>query len=286
MICDLGTVKNMDEYENYAVDEEAEYDMEAPVAMTKDLGTPLYMAPEQMRREAYSNAVDVWAYGIMMVRLFGLGDPFHSGITLKELKTQVSTNEIKPNALDVNDLPHPGIKEVVEGCVEFRPEERHTFEQIEVKLAKILKEVEATSQQSKELRSFLKRHNIGRCYDKLVADGITSKEDLMHVTVEDLTGLGVKKFEARKVVAAFSQGGGEKSKRQEEDLRATKEAQRKLRSFLDRNNVGSYYSQIVAKGIQNKQDLIQIEMGDLIEMGMSKIKSKKMLRIIAKELRQ
>ena len=202
LICDLGTVKNMDDYESY--EEEEAYDMEAPVAMTKDLGTPLYMAPEQMRREAYSNAVDVWAYGIMMVRLFGLGDPFHSGITLKELKTQVSTNKIKPNTLDANDLPHPGIKEVVEGCVEFRPGERYTFEQIEVKLAKILKEVEATSQQEKELRAFLKRHNIGRCYDKLVADGITSKEDLMHVTVEDLTGLGVKKFEARKVVAAFS----------------------------------------------------------------------------------
>ena len=201
LICDLGTVKNMEKYESYAEDEEAEYDMEAPVAMTKDLGTPLYMAPEQMRREAYSNAVDVWAYGIMMVRLFGLGDPFHSGITLQELKTQVSTNEIKPNTLDVNDLPHPGIKEVVEGCVEFRPGERYTFEQIEVKLAKIWKEVKAT-----ELRSFLKRHNIG-----------------------------------------------------------------------------SYYNQFVAKGVENKQDLIQIEMGDLIEMGISKMKSKKLLRIIAKK---
>ena len=200
LICDLGTVKNMDEYESYA-EEEEEYDMEASVAMTKDLGTPLYMAPEQMRRETYNNAVDVWAYGIMMVRLFSLGDPFHCGITIRELKTQVSTNEIKPNTLDVKDLPHPGIKEVVEGCVEFRPEERYAFEQIVVKLSKILKEVEA-----KELRSFLKRHNIG-----------------------------------------------------------------------------SYYNQFVAKGVENKQDLIQIEMGDLIEMGLSKIKSKKMLRIIAKE---
>ena len=172
--------------------------------MTKDLGTPLYMAPEQMRREAYNNAVDVWAYGIMMVRLFGLGDPYHSGITIKELKTQVSTNEIKPNTLDVKDLPHPGIKEVVEGCVEFRPEERNAFEQVVVKLSKILKELEATSQQEEELRSMLKQHNIGRYYDNLVADGITSKEDLMYLTVKDLVGMGMKKFEARKVVGAFS----------------------------------------------------------------------------------
>jgi serine/threonine protein kinase len=205
LICDLGTVKKMDEYESYAEEEEEEeYDMEASVAMTKDLGTPLYMSPEQMRREAYNNAVDVWAYGIMMVRLFGLGEPYHSGITIKELKTQVSMNEIKPNTLDANDLPHPGIKEIVEGCVEFCPEERYTFEQIEVKLANILKEMEATSQQEKELRSVLKRHNIGRCYDKLVAEGLTSKEDLINVTAEDLIGMGMKKFEARKVVGAFS----------------------------------------------------------------------------------
>ena len=202
LICDLGTVKILTNDEEYKENED--YDMEAPVAMTKDLGTPLYMAPEQMRREAYNNAVDVWAYGIMMVRLFGLGDPYHPGITLKELKTQVSNNEIKPNTLNVNDLPHPAIKDVVEGCVEFRPGERYTFEQIEVKLSNILKQVETTSQQEKELRGVLKRHNIERCYDKLVADGITSKEDLVDVTVEDLVGLGMKKFEARKAVRAFS----------------------------------------------------------------------------------
>jgi hypothetical protein len=104
----------------------------------------------------------------------------------------------------VDNLPHPGIKEVVEGCVEFRPGERYTFEQIEVKLAKILKEVEATSQQEKDLRALLKRHNIERFYDKLVAEGLTSKEDLIYVTAEDLIGLGMGKFEARKVIANFS----------------------------------------------------------------------------------
>ena len=79
------------------------------------------------------------------------------------------------------------------------------------------------------------------------------------------------------------EGEGE-TKRREQGVRATEAAQKKLRSFLDRNNVGSYYSQFVAEGVQNKQDLIQIEMSDLIEMGISKIKSKKLLRIIAKEL--
>ena len=50
----------------------------------------------------------------------------------------------------------------------------------------------------------LKRHNIERCYDELVADGIKSKEDLVDVTVEDLVGLGMKKFDARRTVRAFS----------------------------------------------------------------------------------
>jgi len=205
LICDLGTVRNMaynGEYESYA--EEEEYDTETPMAMTKDLGTPLYMAPEQMRREAYNNSVDVWAYGIMMVRLFSLSDPFHSGITMKELKTKVSINEIKPNKLDVNDLPHPGIKEVVEGCLKFRPGTRYTFEQIEFKLSEILKEVEAISQQEIQLRSLLKQHSIEKYYEKLVAEGITSKEDLVYVTIEDLTDMGMRKIRARKVVRVFS----------------------------------------------------------------------------------
>jgi hypothetical protein len=63
-------------------------------------------------------------------------------------------------------------------------------------------EMEIAPQQEQELRSLLKRNNIERFYDKLVAEGIRSKEDLVHLTVEDLIEWGLGRFEARKAVAA------------------------------------------------------------------------------------
>ena len=42
-------------------------------------------------------------------------------------------------------------------------------------------EMDSTSQQDTELRLLLNKNNIGRFYDKLVAEGIRSKEDLVHL---------------------------------------------------------------------------------------------------------
>ena len=216
LICDLGTVKNMAAQRGgeEKVDEmDEEYDPEAPVAMTTNLGTPLYMAPEQGLHAEYTNAVDVWAYGIMMVRLFSLGDPYHSNITIKELKTQVATNKIKPNTLKVEELPHPRIKDIVEGCLEFRPIERYTFAQVELKLAKVLKEMESTAKRDKEnkavalseeLRLFLESNGLGDYFDQFVEDGATCKDDLVLFTSDDLLGYGMKKLRARKAMKLFA----------------------------------------------------------------------------------
>ena len=196
------------------VDEmDEEYDPEAPVAMTTNLGTPLYMAPEQGLHAEYTNAVDVWAYGIMMVRLFSLGDPYHSNITIKELKTQVATNKIKPNTLKAEELPHPRIKDIVEGCLEFRPIERYTFAQVELKLAKVLKEMESMAKRDKEnkavalseeLRLFLESNGLGDYFDQFVEDGVTCKDDLVLFTSDDLMGYGMKKMSARKAMKLFA----------------------------------------------------------------------------------
>ena len=208
LICDLGTTKSMapgsqQQYGKEA-DEFEETNPEDPPGMTHGKGTPLYMAPEQHLKGQYTNAVDVWAYGVTLVRLFSLDHPFDGNPSMRDLMLYVSTDKLRPKQLLARDLPHPGLKEVLEGCLEYRAQERWTFAQIELRLSKILKEMKDVTRRSAELRLFLDSHDLSECLDQFLADGIECKEDLVHVTVEDLMAMGVAKFNARKTVAAFA----------------------------------------------------------------------------------
>ena len=120
----------------------AELDMEAPPLMT--VGTPLYMAPEmqlvRLNKEC-TNAVDAWAYGVLLVRLFTQSHPYPSSTTVNDLRLYVATNELRPIDVARKDLPHPGLKEVIDGCLKYRAAERFTFAQIEARLSKILEEM-------------------------------------------------------------------------------------------------------------------------------------------------
>ena len=62
------------------------------------------------------------------------------------------------------------------------------------------------------------------------------------------------------------------------------EKEQELRSFLDRHNVGSYYDKFVDKGIYTKEDLVNIDLNGFIDMGISKIKARRLLRLIVKEV--
>ena len=72
------------------------------------------------------------------------------------------------------------------------------------------------------LQSFLTEMNMSEYFDKLVADGVEKKQDLVHVTVEDLMELGLRKIKARKVAAVFS-----KIKKEDEEIEKKKEEEEK-----------------------------------------------------------
>jgi hypothetical protein len=126
----------------------------------------------------------------------------------------IARGQLAPEKLDLEDVPDAEVLDVIEECLQFKAKRRPTMKEVERRLTEILNRCrkdagegetkEAALQQERELRSVLKRHNIGRYYDKLVAEGLASKEDLVYVTTEDLIALGMGKFEARKAVAAFS----------------------------------------------------------------------------------
>lgn len=245
LICDLGTVKNLaaqqEKEKEQQQEEKGEYDEEAPVAMTKNLGTPLYMSPEQVLHTKYTNAVDVWAYGIMMIRLFNLDDPFHSGITMRELTLEVATGKMKPNELKVNELPHPRIKGIVEGCLEYRPAERFTFAQIELMLAKVMKEM----------------------------DPAETKET--HTSVVVLT----EELHAAVKNNPLHHTNGRKR---------TASVLTTLKIILEANKLGQFYEQFLDRGVQTKEELVNLNLVDLIEMGISKIRARRLIRMINEAL--
>ena len=241
--------------------------------MTTMLGTPAYMAPEQTWSEDYAFPVDVWAYGCTLVRLFTLKDPYDTEYNIRTIIKGVAHGELRPVEVQIADVPHPDVRNVINECLQFQGNKRLTFKTVERRLkialdecivnrgnakkeredearktatnaneAKEAKNVEEKNttaidvkpieseaqakniasqhkqeqerekqqehqqeeEQHQELRSLLKQHNIGRHYDKLVAEGLRSKEDLAFVTVEDLREWGMGRIEARKAVAAFS----------------------------------------------------------------------------------
>jgi serine/threonine protein kinase len=151
LICDLGTVKNLTPG---AINFERAGNSETSTAasgseatppplpmMTTMTGTPMYMAPESFTSSSYTAAVDVWSYGVVLVRLFTLRTPYPENTTMAELIHGVASNELRPNEVESRILPHPKIKEVIDGCLQFDAKDRFTFIDVVDQLAEILKEM-------------------------------------------------------------------------------------------------------------------------------------------------
>ena len=109
---------------------------------TNMVGTPMFMAPEQVGSDgAYSLPVDVWAYGITLVRMFTLEYPYQKGLRMPELMRGIADGTLQPKRIQKNEVPHVEICNMINSCLEVDPYKRPTFVAIEKLLWKIKKEL-------------------------------------------------------------------------------------------------------------------------------------------------
>ena len=79
---------------------------------TKIAGTPGFQAPEKLRGEAMTTAVDVYSLGGILMELFS-GLPLYESMDAHTIMFQVAVRNIFP---DASKIPHP-VQRVVSQCL-------------------------------------------------------------------------------------------------------------------------------------------------------------------------
>jgi serine/threonine protein kinase len=124
-------------------------------AMTRMTGTPMYMSPEQYRF-TYSYPVDVYAYGLMMIRLFTLKLPYPIEVcTTKQLMDGGRAGVLVPTQVMPSDVPDPIVLNVINDCLQKYPDRRPTFKQIEHKLSEALKKCQTVKNKETKSNEYL-----------------------------------------------------------------------------------------------------------------------------------
>ena len=102
-------------------------------------GTPPYMAPEIVKKNAYDKPVDVWAFGCMLAHM-GSKRPPYAWLTHietpKQLLDVVASGEYSPLELLLEGTTTPdSMKDLAKSCCQPGPIMRPTFEQISQKVS-------------------------------------------------------------------------------------------------------------------------------------------------------
>jgi hypothetical protein len=95
--------------------------------MTQNLGTPHWMAPEVLARNAnYTSKVDVYAYGIVLWEL-ATGLTPYQGMDANAIVNNVQAYDIRP-AMPADITP--GVRDLMTACWDRNPDLRPTFDEI------------------------------------------------------------------------------------------------------------------------------------------------------------
>lgn len=95
-----------------------------PKKFSKNPGTPAYMAPEQLRREAFDHRVDIFAYGVTAYEVLTGQKPFQGDTPEEILRKQLDRSGfVTPRQL--NEAIPPAVEKSILKCLERDPDKRH-----------------------------------------------------------------------------------------------------------------------------------------------------------------
>jgi serine/threonine-protein kinase len=100
--------------------------LEKPKKMSKNPGTPSYMAPEQLQQKPIDSRVDIFAYGVAAYELVTNHKPFPGETPAEILAAQLDTTGPVPPREHNADLP-AALEKAILKCLTRDPEKRYPF---------------------------------------------------------------------------------------------------------------------------------------------------------------
>ena len=97
-----------------------------PKRMSKNPGTPAYMAPEQLSGLPIDHRVDIFSFGVAAYELLTNQKPFPGETPAEILRKQLNRSDFVPPRQHNPDLP-ANLEKVVLKCIEREPEKRYPF---------------------------------------------------------------------------------------------------------------------------------------------------------------
>jgi serine/threonine-protein kinase len=97
-----------------------------PKKMSKNPGTPAYMAPEQLQRQPIDGRVDIFAYGVAAYELLTNQKPFPGETPDEILRKQMDRSGLVPPRKHNSEIPL-AMENVILKCLERDPDKRYPF---------------------------------------------------------------------------------------------------------------------------------------------------------------
>jgi serine/threonine protein kinase len=101
------------------------------------IGTPIYMAPEVLSKNKYSEKADVYSFGIVLAEIFTGVRPYSDGeagqMNQAQLMFNIVNNALRPS---LEGIPSP-LQQLILECWNIVPNIRPTFEEIALRLKRL-----------------------------------------------------------------------------------------------------------------------------------------------------